>query len=112
MTGKKNMLAADNVLVHDIRRMIDKARILAASVVNAGLYRTVPLKLKDKDRGKEPHRPKTDYPWFLCEERSPALTPSAERSSSVRAGTTYTSPSCEKKRQTHEKSINMDAQGG
>ncbi len=50
MTGKKNMLAADNVLVYDIRRMINKARILVASVVNAGLFRTVPLKLKD--RGK------------------------------------------------------------
>jgi len=33
-----------------------------------GLFRTVPLKLKDKDRGTEPHRPKTDYPWFWCEE--------------------------------------------
>lgn len=31
------MLAADNVLIHDIRRMIDKARTLVASAVNAGL---------------------------------------------------------------------------
>ena len=22
----------------------------------------------ENDRGKEPHRPKTDYPWFWCEE--------------------------------------------
>lgn len=34
----------------------------------AGLFRSVPLKLKDNDRGSEPHRPKTDYPWFWCEE--------------------------------------------
>ena len=40
----------------------------------AGLFRTVPLKLKDKDRGTEPNRPKTDYPWFWCEE-SPGTDP-------------------------------------
>lgn len=34
----------------------------------AGLFRTVPLKLQDKDRGTEPQRPKSDYPWFWCEE--------------------------------------------
>ena len=34
----------------------------------AGLFRTIPLSLKDKDRGTEPHRPKKDYPWFWCEE--------------------------------------------
>jgi len=34
----------------------------------AGLFRSVPLKLKDKDRGTEPHRPKDDYPWFWCED--------------------------------------------
>jgi len=34
----------------------------------AGLFRTIPLKLKDKDRGTEPQRPKADYPWFWCEE--------------------------------------------
>jgi hypothetical protein len=34
----------------------------------AGLFRTVPLTLKDKDRGTEPTRPKEDYPWFWCEE--------------------------------------------
>jgi hypothetical protein len=34
----------------------------------AGLFRTVPLDLKDKDRGIEPIRSKSDYPWFWCEE--------------------------------------------
>lgn len=34
----------------------------------AGLFRTVPLKLNDKDRGTEPTRPKSDYPWFWCAE--------------------------------------------
>jgi len=34
----------------------------------AGLFRSVPLKLKDKDRGTEPQRPKSDFPWFWCEE--------------------------------------------
>ena len=34
----------------------------------AGLFRTVSLALKDKDRGTEPTRPKSDYPWFWCEE--------------------------------------------
>ena len=35
----------------------------------AGLFRAVPLKLKDKDRGNEPRRPKADYPWFWCAEK-------------------------------------------
>jgi hypothetical protein len=34
----------------------------------AGLFRTIPLKLKDSDRGNEPQRPKEEYPWFWCEE--------------------------------------------
>ena len=34
----------------------------------AGLFRAVPLALKDKDRGTEPERPKKDYPWFWCKE--------------------------------------------
>jgi hypothetical protein len=34
----------------------------------AGLFRAVPLVLKDKDRGTEPTRPKSEYPWFWCEE--------------------------------------------
>ncbi len=34
----------------------------------AGLFRTVPLAFKDKDRGTEPTRPKSDYPWFWCAE--------------------------------------------
>jgi Eco57I restriction-modification methylase len=33
----------------------------------AGVLRSVPLKLKDKDRGSEPNRPKEEYPWFWCE---------------------------------------------
>ena len=40
----------------------------------AGLFRTVPLKLKDKDRGTEPTRPKGDYPWFWC-EKEPGTDP-------------------------------------
>ena len=40
----------------------------------AGLFRSIPLKTKDKDRGTEPHRPKADYPWFWCEE-SPGTDP-------------------------------------
>jgi len=34
----------------------------------AGLFRAVPLKLKESDRGNEPQRPKEDYPWFWCED--------------------------------------------
>jgi hypothetical protein len=34
----------------------------------AGVFRTIPLKLKDKDRGIEPTRPKDEYPWFWCEQ--------------------------------------------
>ncbi|NTU49968.1 MAG: hypothetical protein HGA87_03610 [Desulfobulbaceae bacterium] len=34
----------------------------------AGLFRSVPIKLKDKDRGTEPLRPKSEFPWFWCEE--------------------------------------------
>jgi hypothetical protein len=34
----------------------------------SGLFRTVPLKLKDDDRGTEPLRPKEEYPWFWCED--------------------------------------------
>ena len=41
----------------------------------AGLFRAVPLSLKDKDRGTEPNRPKKDYPWFWCEEE-PGADPS------------------------------------
>jgi hypothetical protein len=40
----------------------------------AGLFRTVPLTLKDKDRGTEPTRPKSHYPWFWCEEE-PGIDP-------------------------------------
>lgn len=34
----------------------------------AGLFRTLPLALKDKDRGNETRRLKAEYPWFWCEE--------------------------------------------
>lgn len=34
----------------------------------AGVFRTIPLKLKEIDRGTEPERPRADYPWFWCEE--------------------------------------------
>lgn len=34
----------------------------------AGLLRSKPNIKWDKDRGKEPERPKKDYPWFWCEE--------------------------------------------
>ncbi|MBZ4194011.1 MAG: N-6 DNA methylase [Candidatus Contendobacter sp.] len=40
----------------------------------AGLFRSVPLALKDKDRGTEPHRPQADYPWFWC-EKTPGTDP-------------------------------------
>lgn len=44
--------------------------LLAGDVAKkgAGLFRTVPLKLKESDRGTEPERPRADYPWFWCEE--------------------------------------------
>jgi hypothetical protein len=34
----------------------------------AGLLRTKPNIKWDKDRGKEPQRPQSDYPWFWCEQ--------------------------------------------
>ena len=34
----------------------------------AGLLRAKPNIKWDKDRGKEPERPKADYPWFWCEQ--------------------------------------------
>lgn len=42
----------------------------------AGLFRSVPLALKDKDRGAEPQRPKADYPWFWC-EKTPGTDPTS-----------------------------------
>jgi len=44
----------------------------------SGLFRTVPLKLKGKDRGTEPTRSKSDYPWFWCEEK-PGTDPIGEK---------------------------------
>lgn len=40
----------------------------------AGLFRAIPLALKDKDRGAEPMRSQADYPWFWCEEE-PGMDP-------------------------------------
>jgi len=34
----------------------------------AGLFSAIPLALKDKDRSAEPTGPKSDYPWFWCED--------------------------------------------
>jgi len=34
----------------------------------AGILRSKPNIKWDKDRGKEPERPKKDYPWFWCED--------------------------------------------
>jgi hypothetical protein len=34
----------------------------------AGLFRTIPLTLKDKDGGSESSRTKEDYPWYWCED--------------------------------------------
>jgi hypothetical protein len=34
----------------------------------AGILRSKPNIKWDKDRGKEPERPKSDYPWFWCED--------------------------------------------
>ena len=45
----------------------------------AGLFRIVPLVLKDKDRGTEPQRLKTEYPWFWCEEE-PGTDPTGGKS--------------------------------
>ena len=41
------------------------ARPFNARAQNACILRTTPKNIKwDKDRGKEPERPKEDYPWF------------------------------------------------
>ncbi len=34
----------------------------------AGLFRSVPLKLSEKDRGIEQYRSMDEYPWFWCED--------------------------------------------
>jgi hypothetical protein len=41
----------------------------------AGILRAKPNVKWDKDRGKEPERPKSDYPWFWC-EGGPGTDPS------------------------------------
>ncbi len=57
MTGKKDLLATDNALISDIRRMIDKTQTLVASAVNVGLTKrllVIDLKLGDfKPTGKK-----------------------------------------------------------
>jgi hypothetical protein len=45
----------------------------------AGLLRTKPNIKWDKDRGKEPQRPKSDYPWFWCESE-PSTDPTGGKS--------------------------------
>lgn len=40
------------------------ARPLNAKAKNASIFRVTPKIKWDKDRGKEPQRPKEDYPWF------------------------------------------------
>jgi hypothetical protein len=74
----------------------------------AGLFRAVPLKLKDKDRGKEPHRSKEEYPWFWCEEPPGTDPKGGEEFVGARWNNVHLT--LEKKRQAHENSINMDAQ--
>jgi len=51
---------------------------LSLSKKGAGLFRSIPLVLKDKDRGTEPTRLKKDYPWFWCEEE-PGTDPTGEK---------------------------------
>ena len=46
----------------------------------AGVFRSVPLKLNCKDRGIEPERSKSEYPWFWCEDE-PATDPSGSKKS-------------------------------
>jgi hypothetical protein len=45
----------------------------------SGILRAKPNVKWDKDRGKEPERPKADYPWFWCESK-PATDPSGGKS--------------------------------
>ena len=72
----------------------------------AGLFRVVPLKLKDKDRGKEPRRSKKDYPWFWCDE-APGTDPiGGEEFIGARWNTVHLT--LEKKKHAHEKNANMD----
>jgi hypothetical protein len=73
----------------------------------AGLFRTVPLKLKDKDRGAEPHRSKEDYPWFWCEEEPGTDPVGGDEFVGTRWNNVHLT--LEKKRQAQEKRVNMDA---
>lgn len=51
----------------------------------AGLFRTVPLKLTESDRGTDPQRPRGDYPWLWC-DNSPGIDP---RGSATAVGTRW-----------------------
>jgi hypothetical protein len=54
--------------------------LLAADVgkKGAGILRSKPNIKWDKDRGKEPERPRADYPWFWC-EAEPTTTLTLEK---------------------------------
>ena len=46
------------------------AKPLGARAKGAGILRTKPKIKWDKDRGKEPQRPREDFPWFWGWDRS------------------------------------------
>ena len=66
--------------INDGVRMNIRPFLLADDVgkKGAGILRSKPNIKWDKDRGKEPERPKADYPWFWCEEE-PTTTLSIEK---------------------------------
>jgi len=107
--GYQAMVTKQNTAENGIRQNI-RPFLLAGDVgrKGAGLFRSVPLKLKDKDRGKEPHRSKEEYPWFCCEK--PPGTDPAGGQEFVGARWNNVHLSLEKKRQAHEKSFNNDGE--
>jgi hypothetical protein len=64
------------------------ARPLGAKSNGARILRATPKIKWDKDRGKEPNRDKTEYPWFWGTRRAP-ISPAARRSTAI-AGTICT----------------------
>jgi len=76
-----------------------------AKGTGAGLFRAVPIKLKDKDRGTEPHRPKKDYPWFWCEEEPGTDPVGGDEFVGARWNNVHLTLD-------RKKSFNMDAQDG
>ena len=66
--------------INDGVRMNIRPFLLADDVgkKGAGILRSKPNIKWDKDRGKEPERPKADYPWFWCEEE-PTTTLAPEK---------------------------------